>query len=203
MLTPSSQTITSLLRAWTDGDQAALERLVPRINAELHRLARHYMRQEKRPGHLLETTALVNEAYVRLIDWKNASWQNRAHFFGVAAQLMRRILVDIARSCPPVEKANEAQGVSLDEARIVSPLQGTQLVALDDALNALDEIDPRKSRVVELRFFAGLSVDETAEVLKVAPITVMRDWKLAKVWLLREMKRTTKGEKRKVAREHG
>ena len=193
MTTPSPEAITSLLRAWSDGDQAALEQLVPRVRAELHRLARHYMRQE-RPGHLLQTTALVNEAYVRLIDWKNVSWQNRAHFFGVAAQLMRRVLVDMVR-CRPVEEGNESQDVTLDETLMTPHRRGIQLIALDDALNALGEIDPRKSHIVELRFFGGLSVDETAEVLKVAPITVMRDWKLAKVWLLREMKRAVKSEK--------
>jgi RNA polymerase sigma factor (TIGR02999 family) len=149
------------------------------------------MRQE-RPGHLLQTTALVNEAYMRLIDWKNVSWQNRAHFFGVSAQLMRRILVDMARQRPRAEHGGEAQQTTLDEALVVSPKPKTDLVALDDALTALAEIDPRKAQIVELRFFGGLSVEETAEVLKVAPITVMREWNKAKAWLYRELKNSEK-----------
>jgi RNA polymerase sigma factor (TIGR02999 family) len=185
MATPAPQDVTQLLQAWNDGDNAALEKLVPQVRAELHRLAQHYMRQE-RPGHLLQTTALVNEAYLRLIDWKNVSWQNRAHFFGVSAQLMRRILVDIARNRPRLE-GNELHQVSLDEALEVSPKKGTDLVALDDALNTLAEIDPRKSHIVELRFFGGLSVEETAEVLKIASITVIREWNKAKAWLYREL----------------
>jgi len=147
------------------------------------------MRQE-RPGHLLQTTALVNEAYMRLIDWKNVSWQNRAHFFGVSAQLMRRILVDMARSRPRAEHGGEAHQTSLDEALLVSPKRDTDLVALDDALNALGEIDPRKSQIVELRYFGGLSVEETAEVLGVASITVIREWNKAKAWLYRELKKS-------------
>ena len=147
------------------------------------------MRQE-RPGHLLQTTALVNEAYLRLIDWKNVSWQNRAHFFGVSAQLMRRILVDIARSRPRADHGGEAHQVTLNEAVVASPKRYTDLVALDDALNALEKVDPQKSQIVELRFFGGLSVEETAEVLKVAPITVLREWKRAKAWLYRELKRS-------------
>jgi RNA polymerase sigma-70 factor, ECF subfamily len=191
MAEPSPEEVTLLLQAWSDGDQAALERLVPRVRAELHRLAKHYMRQE-RPGHLLQTTALVNEAYMRLIDWKNVSWQNRAHFFGVSAQLMRRILVDMARQRPRAEHGGEAQQTTLDEALVVSPKPKTDLVALDDALTALAEIDPRKAQIVELRFFGGLSVEETAEVLKVAPITVMREWNKAKAWLYRELKNSEK-----------
>jgi len=147
------------------------------------------MRQE-RPGHLLQTTALVNEASMRLIDWKNVSWQNRAHFFGVSAQLMRRILVDMARSRPRAEHGGEAHQTSLDEALLVSPKRDTDLVALDDALNALGEIDPRKSQIVELRYFGGLSVEETAEVLGVASITVIREWNKAKAWLYRELKKS-------------
>jgi len=189
MPTPVPQEVTLLLQAWSDGDHAALEKLVPRVRAELHRLAKHYMRQE-RPGHLLQTTALVNEAYMRLIDWKNVSWQNRAHFFGVSAQLMRRILVDMARSRPRAEHGGEAHQTTLDAALFVSPKRGTDLVALDDALNGLAEIDSRKSQIVELRFFGGLSVEETAEVLKVAPITVMREWNKAKAWLYRELKKS-------------
>lgn len=187
MAEPSPEEVTLLLQAWSNGDQAALGRLVPRVRAELHRLAKHYMRQE-RPGHLLQTTALVNEAYMRLIVWKNVSWQNRAHFFGVSAQLMRRILVDMARQRPRAEHGGEAQQTTLDEALVVSPKPKTDLVALDDALTALAEIDPRKAQIVELRFFGGLSVEETAEVLKVAPITVMREWNKAKAWLYRELK---------------
>ena len=183
------QEVTLLLQAWRDGDKNALEELVPKVRAELHRLARHYMKQE-RPGHLLQTTALVNEAYMRLIDWKNITWQNRAHFFGVSAQLMRRILVDMARSRPRAHHGGDAHVTVLDEAFVVSPKRGTDLVALDDALTALAEIDPRKSQIVELRFFGGLSVEETAEVLGVAPITVMREWNKAKAWLYRELKRS-------------
>jgi RNA polymerase sigma factor (TIGR02999 family) len=185
------QEVTLLLQAWSDGDQAALEKLVPKVRAELHRLAKHYMRQE-RPDHLLQTTALVNEAYMRLIDWKNVSWQNRAHFFGVSSQLMRRILVDMARGRPRAEHGGDAHEITLDEAVLLSPKRDIDLVALDDALNALAEIDPRKGQVVELRFFGGLSVEETAEVLKVAPITVMREWNKAKAWLYRELKRSDK-----------
>jgi RNA polymerase sigma-70 factor, ECF subfamily len=185
------QEVTQLLQAWSDGDQAALEKLIPKVRVELHRLAKHYMNQE-RPGHLLQTTALVNEAYMRLLDWKNVSWQNRAHFFGVSAQLMRRILVDMARSRPRAQHGGEAQQVTLDEALVVSPKRDIELVALDDALNALAKIDPRKSQIVELRFFGGLSVEETAEVVKVAPITVMREWNKAKAWLYRELKESDK-----------
>lgn len=178
--------ITHLLLAWSDGDQSALDRLAPLIHAELHRLAHHYMRGE-RPGHVLQTSALVNEAYVRLIDWKNVRWQNRAHFFGVAAQLMRRILVDFARERKYLKRGGDALQVSLTEAAALTVQRGADLIALDEALNALAEIDPRKAQVVELRFFGGLSVDEVAEVLKVSKETVMRDWRLAKVWLMREL----------------
>ena len=178
--------ITHLLLAWSDGDQSALDRLAPLIHAELHRLAHHYMRRE-RPGHMLQTSALVNEAYVRLIDWKNVRWQNRAHFFGVAAQLMRRILVDFARDRKYLKRGGDALQVSLTEAAALTVQRSADLIALDEALNALAEIDPRKVRVVELRFFGGLSVDEVAEVLKVSKETVMRDWRLAKVWLMREL----------------
>ena len=185
------QEVTSLLQAWSAGNPEALERLVPQVRAELQRLARHYMRKE-RPGHVLQTTALVNEAYMRLIDWKNVSWQNRAHFFGVSARLMRRILVDIARTRPQADHGGEAYQVTLDEAVIVSPKRGTDLVALDGALDALSQLDPRKAQIVELRFFGGLSVEETAEVLKVAPITIMREWNKAKAWLYRELNKTGK-----------
>jgi RNA polymerase sigma factor (TIGR02999 family) len=179
--------VTQLLIAWSDGDQAALETLAPLIQAELHRLAKHYMRRE-RPDHALQTTALVNEAYLRLIDWKTARWQNRAHFFGVSAQLMRRILVDFARQRPRAKEGSLHQ-VSLDEALVISSERSADIVALDEALKGLAELDPRKSQIVEMRFFGGLGVEETAEVLKVAPITVMREWNKAKAWLYRELSR--------------
>ena len=159
--------------------------LVPLVY-EGHRLARHYMRDE-RPGHTLQTTGLVNEAYMRLVDWKNVRWQNRAHFFGVAAQMMRRILVDFARARQYAKRGGEARQVSLAEAAVVSAERGEDLIALDDALENLTAIDARKGRIVELRFFGGLSVEETAEVLKISPRTVMREWSLAQAWLYREL----------------
>lgn len=189
MHTNSPKEITRLLVAWGDGDQSALEELAPLVQAELHRLAHHYMRRE-RPGHTLQTSALVNEAYIRLIDWKNTRWQNRAHFFGVSAQLMRRILVDHARDRQYLKRGGGALQVSLSEAAAFSLGRSSDLVALDEALTALAEVDRRKEQVVELRFFGGLSVKEVAEVLKVSEETVMRDWQLAKVWLLRELDKT-------------
>jgi RNA polymerase sigma factor (TIGR02999 family) len=180
--------VTQLLVAWSDGDEAALDRLAPLVNAELHRLAKRYMSRE-REDHLLETSALINEAYLRLIDWKEVRWKNRAHFFGVAAQMMRRILVDFARQRPRVEKEIEARHISLDQAMTVANEKDMDLVALDEALQSLAEMDERKSKIVELRFFGGLSVDETAEVMKVAPITVIREWNKAKAWLYRELSR--------------
>lgn len=189
MTTPAPHEVTQLLLAWNQGDPAALEKLTPLIYEELRRLARHYMSGE-RPGHLLQTTALVNEAYLRLVDSSQVRWQNRAHFLAVSAQLMRRILVDFARSRHRLKRGGEALQVSLAEAMIVPQAQGQDLVALDEALSALAAVDERKCRVVELRFFGGLSVEETAEALQVSPDTVMRDWKLAKVWLLREMSNT-------------
>jgi len=188
MTTHSPRDVTRLLDAWSNGDQAALEQVIPLVYAELHRLAKHYMARE-RPGHLLQTTALINEAYMRLVDWKNVRWQNRAHFFGVAAQMMRRILVDYARSWPHPKGSGRVEKMSLDEGMIVAKSRSTDLVALDDALTALATIDQRKSQIVELRYFGGLSVEETAEVLKVSPETVKRDWRLAKTWLLRELNR--------------
>lgn len=185
MTTPSSNDVTELLRAWSDGDSAALEQLTPVIHAELHRIAKRYMSKE-RVNHTLQTTALVNEAYVRLIDWKNARWQNRAHFFGVSAQLMRRILVDFARSRPRL-KDEVAKHVSLDEAFVVSSERDSDLIALDEALDALSKLDPRKAQIVELRFFGGLSNEETAEVLKLSSITIIREWNKAKAWLYREL----------------
>jgi RNA polymerase sigma factor (TIGR02999 family) len=176
--------ISELLRAWTDGDQRALDGLTPIVYAELRRLAHRYMKRE-RPEHSLQTTALVNEAYIRLVDCKRMRWQNRAHFFAVSAQLMRRILVDHARR-HNVKRGHGVPHVPLDEAAVIGERPG-DLVALDDALNALAQLDERKVRVVELRFFGGLSVEETAQVLKVSPVTVRRDWSSAKVWLYREL----------------
>jgi RNA polymerase sigma factor (TIGR02999 family) len=192
MATPPTREVTRLLLAWSQGDQTALEKLTPLVYEELRRLAHRYMVRE-RPDHTLQTTALVNEAYMRLVNQKNVAWQNRAHFFAISAQLMRRILVDLARSRQCI-KRGQAQQVSLDEALIVSREREADLVALDDALSALAAIDPRKCQVVELRFFAGLSVEETAEVLKISSDTVIRDWKVAKVWLLRELSREENDE---------
>jgi RNA polymerase sigma-70 factor (ECF subfamily) len=177
--------VSVLLRAWTDGDKQALEKLTPIVYEELHRLARYYMSGE-RTGHSLQTTALVNEAYLRLTDYKRMRWQNRAHFFAVSAQLMRRILVDHARR-HNLKRGAGIQHVSLEDTAVVGE-RDEDLVALDEALQALARFDSRKARVVELRFFGGLNVDETAEVLKVSPITVMRDWSSARAWLYREMK---------------
>jgi RNA polymerase sigma factor (TIGR02999 family) len=185
-MTSSPKEVTELLLAWSRGDESALEKLIPLVHAELRRLAKRYMGRE-RAGHTLQTTALINEAYLRLIHSKNVRWQNRAHFFAVSAQLMRRILVDFARSRHYQKRGGGAQKVSLDQALEISDEKGAELIALDDALSALDKLDARKSQVVELRFFGGLSVEETAEVLKVSPDTIMRDWKMAKVWLLRAM----------------
>jgi len=189
MLTHSPKEITRLLVAWGDGDQAALAELTPLVHEELHRLAHHYMGGE-RAGHTLQTTALVNEAYIRLIDWKNVRWQSRAHFFGVSAQLMRRILVDFARSRGYQKRWGAALAVSLDEAALVSDDKGADLVALDEALESLAKLDARQSKVVELRFFGGLNVEETAEVLKVSSGTVRRDWSLARAWLHRELSKS-------------
>ena len=174
-----------LLRAWTDGDASALERLTPIVYEELHRLARSYMRGE-RPGHSLQTTALVNEAYMRLVGYERMRWQNRAHFFAVSAQVMRRILVDHARR-HNLKRGGGLQHLSLDEVAIVGGGHDSDLVELDAAMNGLARIDPRKVQVVEMRFFGGLSVEETADVLKVSTITVKRDWRAAKAWLYREL----------------
>jgi|SRR5579872_2365699 RNA polymerase sigma-70 factor (ECF subfamily) len=182
---PPCGDVSTLLRAWTDGDQHALEKLTPIVYAELYRLARYYMSGE-RAGHSLQTTALVNEAYLRLTDYNRMQWQNRAHFFAVSAQLMRRILVDHARR-HNIKRGGGVKHVSLEDTAVVRE-QDENLVVLDDALQALARFDSRKAQVVELRFFGGLSVDETAEVLKVSPITVMRDWTTARAWLYRQMK---------------
>jgi RNA polymerase sigma factor (TIGR02999 family) len=180
--------VTRLLLAWGEGDEAALEQLMPVVHDELRRLARRHMGHE-RPGHTLQATALVNEAYLRLVDVKQVQWQNRAHFFAMSSRLMRRILVDFARSRHYQKRGGGAQKVTFDEALVVSDERGGDLLALDDALVALAAVDPRKSQVVEMRFFGGLSVEETAEALHVSVDTVMRDWKMAKVWLLRELKK--------------
>ena len=177
--------VSTLLRAWSGGDQCALERLTPIVYQELHSLARRYMKGE-RPGHSLQTTALVNEAYMRLVDYKRMQWQNRAHFYAVSAQLMRRILVEHARR-HNLKRGGGVQHVSLDETAMVGDDQTTDIVALDDAMNALAKLDARKAQVVEMRFFGGLSVEESAEVLKVSAVTVMRDWSTAKAWLYREL----------------
>jgi len=189
---PSSRDVTGLLRAWGNGDRGALERLTPIVYEELRRLARRYLRGE-RAGHSLQATALVNEAYVRLVDYKRMQWQNRAHFFAVSAQLMRRILVDHARR-RNLKRGGALQHVSLEEAAEVGQGRPTDLGALDDAMNALGRFDPRKVQVVEMRFFGGLSVEETAEVLNVSPVTVMRDWNTAKAWLHRELTSRTTDE---------
>ncbi len=185
---PSPHEISKLLVAWGGGDESALDRLMPLVYDELRRLAHRYMSRE-RPGHPLQTTALVNEAYLRLVNWREARWQNRAHFFAVAAQMMRRILVDFARDRQYLKRGGGALRVSLDKAASFTKSRSEDLVALDEALAALAEVDRRKGRVVEMRFFGGLSVKEVAEVLKVSEETVMRDWRLAKVWLLRELGR--------------
>jgi RNA polymerase sigma factor (TIGR02999 family) len=182
----TSQTLTQLLSAWSDGDKAALEQLMPMVYQELHRLAARHLAHE-RVGHTLQTTALVNQTYLRLIDQKRVRWQNKAHFFGIAAQMMRRILVDYARARRYAKRGGGAPVVSLDEAATVSVEKASDLIAVDDALTRLSELDARKARVVELRFFGGLSVEETAEVLKVSPNTVLREWRTAKAWLHREL----------------
>jgi len=183
---PPVYEITRLLKAWSAGDDRALEELTPLVYHELHRVARRYMAREKR-GHTLQPTALINEVYVRLTAFKEVSWQDRAHFFAVCAQLMRRILTDWARRRAYQKRGRDAQHITLDEALVVSQDRGADLVALDDALKTLASVDPRKSHVVELRFYGGLSVEETADVLRVSSETVMRDWKMAKLWLLREL----------------
>lgn len=183
---PSAHEVTQLLRAWSGGDQEALEKLTPLVYEELHRVAHRYMARE-RPGHTLQTTALVNEAYLRLVDVRKVTWQDRAHFLAVCARLMRRVLTDFARSRGYIKRGGHSPHIALDEALLISREPPADLLALDDSLNALAAFDPRKSDVVELRFFGGLSVEETATVLKVSPETVKRDWKLAKLWLLEEM----------------
>ena len=182
---PAVGDISTLLHAWSGGNGSALETLTPIVYDELHRLARHYMKGE-RPGHSLQSTELVNEAYMRLVDYERMQWQNRAHFFAVSAQLMRHILVEHARR-RNLKRGGGVQHVSLDEAAMVDGDPDADLVALDDAMNGLARLDPRKVQVVEMRFFGGLSVEETAEVLKVSPVTVKRDWRVARAWLYREL----------------
>ena len=185
-MTASPPQVTQLLKAWGNGDEAARDELMTLVYAELHRLAHQYLKRE-RPGHTLQTSALVNEAFVKLIDQKDVRWQNRGHFFAIAAQLMRRILVDHARIRRAAKRGGSASPVSLDDALVISNERSAEVVALDEALTALATVDERKSQIVELRFFGGLSIEETAEVLAVSPGTVMRDWTLAKAWLRREM----------------
>ena len=178
--------LTQLLVDWSNGDTAALEKLLPLIEQELRRLAHRYMSRE-RAGHTLQTTALVNEAFVRLVNRRNVNWQNRAHFFGIAASLMRTILVDHARSHACAKRGGGAFNLELDETMIVSKQKASEVLALDDALNELARLDPQQSRVVELRFFGGLTVEETAEVLHVSPVTIKREWSTAKAWLYHEL----------------
>lgn len=189
MAEPDSPDVTGLLVAWRNGDREALDRLVPQVYDELRRLAHHFMRAE-RPGHLLQTTALVSEAYLRMVDVTRVSWQNRAHFFAVAANLMRRVLVDAARERDAQKRGGDVSFTPLHDAEAPGGISPVDLVALDEALESLTALDPRKARVVELRYFGGLDVAETAEVLAVSSDTVMRDWKIAKLWLYRELNRT-------------
>ena len=186
MAGPSAEEVTQLLAAWSDGDGSALDKLLPLVEQELRQLARRYMSRE-RPDHTLQTTALVNEAYLRLVDQKRARWQNRAHFFAIAAQVMRRILIDHARARAYAKRGGGARKVALDEAAVLTTERAAELVALDEALSRLAELDERKSKVVEMRYFGGLSVEETAEVLSVHPDTVTREWRRAKAFLRREL----------------
>jgi RNA polymerase sigma-70 factor (ECF subfamily) len=186
MVLPATHEVTQLLKAWTGGDEEALEKLTPLVYRQLHQVAQRCMAGQ-RPDHTLQTTALVNEVYLRLVDCEQVNWQDRAHFFAVSAQLMRRILIDFARSRGYQKRGAGATHIPLEEAPSVGSEPDPNLVALDDALKALAAVDERKAKVVELRFFGGLSIDETAEVLKVSVETVVRDWRLAKMWLLREL----------------
>ena len=184
MARPNPPDITRLLAAWNDGDANALEQLIPLVSGELRRLAHAYMRRQ-RPGHLLQTTALVHEAYMRLVDAKTLKWQNRAHFYGISAKLMREILVEFARAGHARKRGGGATPLPLDAAAMVAKAPGVDLIALDEALNDVARFDQRKARIVELRFFGGLSVEETAEVLNISPVTVTREWSKAKAWLYR------------------
>jgi len=186
-MSSSEEEVTALLRRWRDGDEAALNKLTPLVYDELHRLAHKYIRRE-RPGHTLQTTALVNEAYVRLVDQNSVDWQNRAHFFGVAAQVMRHILVDYARQQTAVKRGGGVERFNLDEGLIISKESAAELVALDEALKALSNLYPRRSKVVELRYFGGLNNKEASEILNVSETTIERDWRFARAWLFREMR---------------
>ena len=188
-MTGFPQEITQLLLNWSKGDQAALDQLIPLVYPELRKLARRYMGRES-PEHTLQTSALINEAYLRLVDQQAVEWNDRAHFFAVAAQVMRHILIDHARSHLYGKRGAGAQHVPLDEVAVVSQERAAELVSLDDALTSLAKIDERKGKIIELRFFGGLSVDETAEVMNVSPVTVMREWRAAKAWLHREVSAT-------------
>jgi len=188
MTTLSQSQVTQLLLDWSDGDQEALNQLIPLVYQELKRLARHYMRRE-RAGHTLQTSALVNEAYIHLVDYKKMRWKDRAHFMAVAAQAMRRVLVDHARTRSSAKRGGaEVRKVSLDEAATLADERAAEMIALDDALTSLARLDPRKSQIVELKYFGGLEIEETAEVVKVSPATVKREWNAARLWLLREIK---------------
>ena len=195
MSEPKLSETTRLLRDWANGDQAALDRLTPRVYRELRRLAGNLMKQES-PGRTIQATGLVHEAYLKLIDVDNVDWQHRAHFFAVAAQVMRRILLEAARKRGAAKRGGQSPRVNLEEIPDIGSQRGSELIALDDALKALAKIDPRKARVIELRFFAGLSVEETAEVLKLSADTVLRDWRLARAWLLTELGSDSPGEKK-------
>jgi len=186
MTQPSTHEVTELLIEWSNGDKAALDKLMPLIHEELRRLAHYYMSHE-RPGHTLQTTALVNEAYLRLVNREGVHWQNRAHFFAIAAQVMRTILVDHARSHAYAKRGGGAHKIELDEAMIVSRERAAEVVALDDALKELENFDPQQSRIVELRFFGGLTIEETAEVLDLSPATIKREWSTAKAWLYHQV----------------
>ena len=187
MSTSPPKEVTQLLLEWSNGNHAALDKLIPLVHGELRRLASRYMAKERK-GHTLQTSALVNEAYLRLVDQKHAHLKNRGHFFAIASQLMRRIVVDHARAHAQKKRGGDAQRISLDETAVLSRQPARELIALDESLNNLAVIDPRRCQVVELRFFGGLSVEETAETLKISPITVMRDWKLAKAYLYRAIR---------------
>ena len=186
MATPAPHDVTALLESWSNGDPDALQRLMPLVYDELHRLARNYLRRE-RPDHTLQSTALVHEAYMRMVNQKTVQWQNRAHFFGVAAQSIRHILVDHARRYQTAKRGSGAHKLALDEAAGVTERADIDLIALDDALNGLSAVDPQQGRIVELRFFGGLSIEETAAVLKISPATVKRDWIMAKAWLYQNL----------------
>jgi RNA polymerase sigma factor (TIGR02999 family) len=188
-MTSSPQDVSQLLRAWSNGDKTALDKLMPLVYEELRQMAKRYMDRQQ-AGHTLQTTALIHEAYLRLVDQSEVHWQNRAHFFGVAATAMRHILVDHARMRQAAKRGGAAQQVTLDEAAVVAAERAAELVALDDALQSLAAFDRRKSQVVEMRYFGGLTVEETAEVLQVSPETVARDWRLGRTWLLRELSQT-------------